>query len=37
MMICRFRGLDDPGYRKVHGVVSQYLDEIQTALEREGA
>lgn len=36
MMMCRFRGKDDPGYRKVYGVVSQYLDEIQTAQAQEG-
>ncbi|KAH6641057.1 hypothetical protein F5144DRAFT_599720 [Chaetomium tenue] len=35
MMMCRFRDLDDPGYRKVKGVVSQYLGEIQTAQARE--
>ncbi|EAQ86371.1 hypothetical protein CHGG_07624 [Chaetomium globosum CBS 148.51] len=32
----RFSGLDDPGYRKVKGVVSQYLDEIQTVQARDG-
>jgi predicted secreted Zn-dependent protease len=36
MMMCRFRDLDDPGYRKVKGVVTQYLDEIQTAQAQEG-
>jgi hypothetical protein len=35
MMMCRFRDLDDPGYRKVKGVVTQYLDDIQTAQARE--
>lgn len=28
-MMCRFRGADDEGYRKVKGVVSRYFDEIQ--------
>ncbi|KAH6850652.1 hypothetical protein B0I37DRAFT_118665 [Chaetomium sp. MPI-CAGE-AT-0009] len=31
----KFRNADDPGYRKVKGVVSQYLEEIQTAEARE--
>lgn len=31
MMMCRFRDEDDEGYRKVKGVVSQYLDEIQVS------
>jgi hypothetical protein len=35
MMMCRFRDPHDPGYRKVKGVVTQYLDEIQSAQARE--
>jgi hypothetical protein len=30
MMMCRFRDEDDAGYIKVKGVVSMYVNEIQT-------
>lgn len=35
MMMCRFRDADDEGYRKVKGVVSRYLYEIQAKVTEE--
>jgi hypothetical protein len=29
-MMCRYRDENDEGYNKVKGVVSKYVDEIQT-------
>jgi len=31
MTMCRFRNADDEGYRKVKGVVSRYLYDVQAA------
>jgi hypothetical protein len=37
MMMCRFRDKNDEGYNKVKGVVSRYMDEIQTQVAKESA
>jgi len=34
-MMCRYRDRNDEGYNKVKGVVSKYMDEIQTQVAKD--
>ena len=34
-MMCRYRDKNDEGYNKVKGVVSKYMDEIQTQVAKK--